>query len=180
MPLLPKEVEIAPDEIFDLHLDWYVAHVRSRQEKLLARFLAQRGIAFYLPQTEKALHGGGRVRSSWLPLFPGYVFFRGDGSARDAVVRSDLAVTVLDVDDQRLLNGELRQIRQLQLSGASLIPYDDIVPGEPVRITEGVFAGYDGVVERNARGARLLVSISLLRRHIAVEFPRAVLKRRRF
>lgn len=179
MPLLPKEVDIAPEAIFELPDDWYVAHVRSRQEKVLARFLFQREIAFYLPQTTRTALSGGRTRTSHLPLFPGYVFFRGRRSARDTVVRSDLAVHILDVSDQELIGNELRQLRQLQLSGASFIHYDAILPGEPVRVSEGVFAGYTGVVMRSARGERLVVSISLLRKNVAVEFERATLRRTR-
>lgn len=177
MPLLPREVDIAPDEIFELDLDWYVAHVRSRQEKVLARFLRERSIPFYLPLTPHEIRAGGRTRTSYLPLFPGYVFFRGRRSGRDTVVRSDLAVNILDVDDQELIGSELRQLRQLQLSGASFIHYDAILPGEPVRVTEGVFAGYRGVVVRSARGDRLVVSVSLLRKNVAVEFGRATLRR---
>ena len=37
MPLLPKEPEIEPETIFELPDPWRVAHVRSRQEKVLAR-----------------------------------------------------------------------------------------------------------------------------------------------
>ena len=179
MPLLPKEPEIAPQDLFELpaDLEWRVAHVPSRQEKVLARFLLQRQIPFYLPQTTNTLRGGGRTRTSHLPLFPGYVFFRGDRNMRNVVVRSDLAVGILEVDDQRLLQDELCQLRQLQLSGASLIRYDDLLPGEPVRITEGAFAGYHGVVVRSSRGDRLVVSISLLRKSVVVEFGRTILRR---
>ena len=181
MPVLPKEIEIAPDDLFDLppELRWYVAHVRSRQEKVLGRFLLGRGIPFYLPQTPHELHSGSRTRTSFLPLFPGYVFLRGERNARDAVVRSDLAVHLLDVTDQEILGHELRQLRELQQSGASLIRYDAILPGEPVRVTDGVFAGYMGVVLRSARGDRLVISISLLRKNVAVEFGRGSVTRTR-
>jgi len=178
MPILRKEIEIAPEEIFSLPaaLPWLVAHVRSRQEKMLARFLVQRGIAFYLPQTSKAISSGGRMRTSHLPLFPGYVFFRADAAGRDAVMRSDLAVSLLTVEDQELLGRQLQQLRELQLAGASLLPLEDFEPGDSVRIRDGAFAGYTGVVERGGRGERLIVSISLLRKSLAVEFERERLR----
>jgi len=179
VPLLPKEVDLAPAELFELppELEWRVAHVRSRQEKMLARLLLHREVPFYLPQTAKRSVGGVRARTSYLPLFPGYVFFRGDAAALDVVRRSDLAVNVLDVADQQLLHDELRQLRQLQVCGASLIPYDDLLPGDPVRVTEGSFAGYTGVIVRSTRGDRLLVAVTLLRKNVAVEFGRTILKR---
>jgi len=178
MPLLPKETEIFPEVIFDLTEPWRVVHVRSRQEKMLARHLLQNGIPFYLPQMKKTITRSGRRLVSHVPLFPGYLFFRGGQAARQAALRSNVVANVIEVEDQELLGGELRQIRKLQLAGASLIPVETFVPGDSVRIIEGVFAGYQGSVVRTGRGDRLLVSVSLLRKAIAVEFPGGALKRR--
>jgi transcription antitermination factor NusG len=178
MPLLPKETEIFPEVIFDLPEPWRVVHVRSRQEKMLARHLLQNGVPFYLPQIEKTTIRSGRRLVSHVPLFPGYLFFRGGAAARQTALRSNVVANVIEVEDQELLGGELRQIRKLQLAGASLIPVETFVPGDSVRIIEGVFAGYQGSVVRTRRGDRLLVSVSLLRKAIAVEFPRGALKRR--
>ena len=179
MPLLPKELEIFPDSIFESAEPWRVAHVRSRHEKLLARYLLERGVAFYLPQMEKAVLREGRRRTSHVPLFAGYVFFRGDAAARQIALRSNVVANLIEVEDQDLLARELRQIRRLQLAGASLVPVEDFDAGDAVRITEGAFAGYQGTVVRSGRGDRLLVSVSLLRKAVAVEFPRQALRRGR-
>jgi len=179
MPLLEKEPEIVPESIFDLGDRWRVAHVRSRQEKLLTRHLLKHGIAFYLPQMEKTTVRGGRRFTSYLPLFAGYVFFRCDAAARQTALRTNVVARLIEVEEQALLNEELRQIRRLQLAGASLVPVEEFVAGDAVRIAEGAFAGYQGEVVRSGRGDRLLVRVSLLRKALAVEFPRALLQRRR-
>jgi transcription antitermination factor NusG len=179
MPLLRKEPEIFPEGIFDAPDPWRVAHVRSRQEKLLARHLLQHGVAFYLPQMERTVERGGRRVTSHLPLFGGYVFFRGDAASRQTALRSNVVARLIEVEDQALLNDELQQLRRLQLAGASLVPVEEFVPGDPVRIAGGAFDGYHGTVVRGARGDRLLVSVSLLRKSVAVEFGRAALKRRK-
>ena len=179
MPLLRKEPELFPEELFELREPWRIAHVRSRQEKVLARHLLRGGIAFYAPQTAKAKTRAGRQFVSHLPLFPGYVFFRGDAEARQAALRSNVIVAIIEVDDQPLLDAELHQLRRLQLEGASLVPADEFAAGDAVRIVDGSFAGYEGTVVRSGRGERLLVSVSLLRKSVAVEFPRGRLRRRR-
>src|SRR5262249_34287476 len=97
--------------------------------------------------------------------------------ARDSVFRSGLVVRLLDVRDQALLDGELRQLRALQLSGASLAPYERLVPGDLVTIADGPFQGHRGCVVRGPCGLRLIVSISMLRQSVAVEFDRSCLKR---
>jgi len=179
MPLLPKEGEIEPESIFELADPWRVAHVRSRQEKVLVRHLHEGRVPFYLPQIEKSIARGGRTFVSHVPLFGGYVFFRGDRQARQRALRSNVVASVIDVEDQARLTAELRQLRDLQLMGASLIPIREFAEGDSVKINEGAFAGYEGIVVRTAKRDRLLVSISLLRKTVAVEFPLGAIDKRR-
>ncbi len=178
MPLLKHEVEISDPNLFDLsevERPWWVAHTRSRQEKALARFLLPLEIPFYVPQREKRVRRAGRPLTSYLPLFPGYVFFRGSGAHRQEALRSNLIVRILEVADQPLLCRELRQLRALQESGASLSLYDPLEPGDGVRVMHGPFQGYVGVVMRGQGHLRLVVSITMLRKTVAVEFDRGVL-----
>jgi transcription antitermination factor NusG len=180
MPLLPKEEEVFPSALFELEpaaYPWGVAHVRSRQEKSLARFLAQRDVPFYLPQIENRRRRSGRDFVSHLPLFPGYVFFRGGAEVRELVWRSNVAASVIDVADQRRIGDELAQLRELQLAGASLRVVEELVAGDAVRVSEGAFAGYTGVVERGKGRDRLIVRVSLIHKAIAVEFERELLTR---
>jgi transcription antitermination factor NusG len=182
MPLLPKEIDLFPDELFALPqvpFRWHVAHVRSRQEKSFARRLLEQQIPFYLPQIEHVVERSSRRLRSYLPLFAGYVFFRGDDRALNVALRSGLTANMVAVEDQNLLTAELEQIRRLQLSGASFEVYEDLLQNDAVTITEGPFRGYTGAVVRSGRGNRLVVSLSLLRKNVAVEFERPVLQRAR-
>jgi hypothetical protein len=243
MPLLKREPDLFPADLFDLPEEsrpWSVAYVRSRQEKSLARYLVEKQIPFYLPQTEnkvitkvssrpsgsakktaragtteamsqapappssRAQRGTSqactdettgqnvslpahrlsplasspssatRLRISYNPLFAGYVFLRHTLEERMAVLQSDVIVTLLEVADQRGLAGELGQLRDLQAAGASLIPHPWIGVGDAVKITEGSFKGYHGVVVREHGRERLVVSIDLIRQSVAVEFEREV------
>jgi len=178
MPLLKIEPQIFPFNVLELasrEYPWWVAHVRSRQEKALARYLRPLEVPFYVPQVESRKKRGGRTFVSHLPLLPGYVFFRGGDRERLAALRSDLLVRVLEVSDQGLLTEELSQIRTLQETGATLLRLPDLAPGDSVRISEGAFAGYVGTVVRHQGRSRLVVSVSMLRQSVAVEFPREVL-----
>ena len=179
MPLLAEETAIFPPELFSLDRashPWGVAHVRSRQEKVLARFLADRGIPFYLPIASVKRRSGPRTLTSHLPLFAGYVFHRAPDAQRDLLWRSNAVANLIDVEDQQQLEDELAQIRSLQMSGASLRVIPQLVQGQAVRIVEGVFAGYTGVVERGKGSDRLIIRVSLLRQAVCVEFDRDVLK----
>jgi transcription antitermination factor NusG len=176
MPLLKRGTEIFPQEIFAMRADspWWVANTRSRQEKELVRYLLPRGVPFYLPNDEKTVRRAKRTFVSYPPLFPGYVFFRGGLAERQTVLRSHLLVRVLEVGDQELLNQELAQLRSLQLSGMPLVPLPEFEPGDAVQILHGPFQGYTGVVVRGQARPRLVISITMLRKTVAVELERDV------
>ena len=182
MPLLPREIEILPANLFELPAEpfpWGVAHVRSRQEKVLARHLVQHDVPFYLPLVPSTRERAGRKLTSYLPLFGGYVFFRGAARERDVVRRSGVTAAILDVPQPELLAAELEQIRRLQLAGATFKPVADVAVGDPVQVSEGSFRGYRGIVLREKGQDRLVVQISLIRHTVAVELPREILARAR-
>ena len=180
MPLLSRGPEVFPRSLFELlstDYPWLVAQTKSRQEKALARHLEPLSVPFYLPTYEKRTVRSGRRFASYLPLFPGYVFLRADPALRATVFRTGLVVRLLEVRDQDLLQVELRQLRQLQESGARLVPFAPLVVGDRVIVAEGAFRGYRGRVLREQSATRLIVSISILRQSVAVEFERASLTR---
>ena len=172
MAILRHEPELFPEGLFELSAidqPWWVARVRSRHEKALARHLLPHGVPFYLPQSERYVRRSGRSFTSYLPLFPGYVFFRGDRSSRLVALQSQVIHEILSVDDQARLSDELRQLRSLQEAGVPIVPVPSFFPGDGVLVTEGPFRGYSGIVLREKGHSRLIVSISFLRKAVAVE-----------
>jgi transcription antitermination factor NusG len=175
MPILKREPDVFPEGLFDLSIEefpWWVAHVRSRQEKALARHLHPLNVPFYLPLGQRRLRRAGRSFVSHMPLFSGYVFFRGTREQRYLAVLSHLIVNVLEVEDQVLLGSELARLRALQESGLPLFPHVYVGSGDVVRIREGPFRDYSGIVLREKGRLRLVVSVSMLRRSVSVELDR--------
>lgn len=172
MTILKREPDLSSDEIFAMPDPWWVAHVRSRQEKAFVRYLAHYRIAYYLPQTEKRVRRDGRNIVSHLPLFSGYAFFRGVGTDTSRALRSHLVVNLLAPFDQATFAVELRQLRDLQTSSGRLTAYPHLAQGDAVLITEGVFAGYRGVIVRGKGAERLIVSLSFIRQSVVVDVDR--------
>ena len=175
MPILSKESDIFPEDLFELptaDAPWEIAHLRSRQEKVVARMLREAGMPFYLPQITQKSKKSGRTFVSHLPLFPGYIFLRRVKGLRETLWRTSAVVNNIEVPDQEKLTAELEQLRQLQTSGAVLTPTVELVPGDAVHIKEGVFAGYSGVVVEERGSLRLIVCVSILHKSVAVEFSR--------
>lgn len=180
MPILRRESDIFPPALFSIPLEvapWEIVHVRSRQEKVLARLLAEHRQPFYLPQIEKKMRRSNRAFTSFLALFPGYVFIRRTAEMRQVLWASGAVARVIPVEDQAQFQREIEQIRALQVSGAILVPGTELVPGDPVRIVSGVFSGYVGIVLRERDALRLVVSITALNKSVVAEFPREALSR---
>jgi hypothetical protein len=174
MPILKREPDAFPDEIFDFPLaemPWQVAYVRSRQEKSLARHL-HGAVPYYLPQWEQIRQRSGRSISSWLPLFSGYFFFRGADVERRVALRSNVIVHLLDIPDQGRLHAELEQLYHLQQQGGVLEPWPELTAGDEVVIRSGPFEGYRGVIVKEKEKTRLIVSIQALRQSVSVELGR--------
>ena len=174
MPILHKEPSLYPASLFAAPVEeqpWHVVHVRSRHEKLVARVLARFERPYYLPQIDKSVQRSGRVFHSHLPLFSGYIFIRDLEPTRQVLWSTDAIVRVITVPDQQQLDFELRQLHQLQCAGAILTPVSGIDVGHQVRIVEGSFSGYTGVVIRSGEGERLVISVSAVNRSILVELP---------
>ena len=177
MPRLKREPDCYPDDLFAAPGEvppapWWVAWVRSRREKELARHLREHQVSHYLPQQEKRTTYRGRTRRSYLPLFPGYLFFRGDRG--DCLLARKSAATVrnLEVLDQGQLHRELVDLFELQQLGGLVVSHPYLGPGDSVQVTEGPFRGFRGVVVREHHRDKLVVSVTFLRRSVAVLLER--------
>jgi transcription antitermination factor NusG len=165
----------APDAATIAAKPWRIAYTRSRQEKTLARHLLQSQVPYYLPQREHRVRAGDRWRIAHLPLFTGYVFFRADAQDRLTALKSNVIARLVDVPDGAELEGELRALWLLQLTGAPLVAHPYIAAGDEVEIVEGALRGYRGTVLREKGCSRLVVSITLLRQSVAAELDRETL-----
>ncbi|MEX2114648.1 MAG: UpxY family transcription antiterminator, partial [Pirellulales bacterium] len=90
MPILPREPDIHPSQLLDEAIiasapqqPWWVMYTLPRREKELMRRLRALDIAYYSPLVHKrARSPSGRMRESYVPLFPSYVFVCGSEPAR--------------------------------------------------------------------------------------------------
>lgn len=175
MPILAREPCLYPDDLLDADelprgdRRWWVLHVKPRQEKSLGRDVLAQAIPFYLPLAKQRWRQRGRKMTSYVPLFPGYVFLWGSEEERIRGLQTNRVVRVLTVDDGQGLLHDLLQIQQLIASGAPLTIEERLAPGHRVRVREGSFKGLEGTVLRRRGQTRLVIAVNFLQQGASVE-----------
>ena len=104
-----------------------------------------------------------------IPLFPGYVFLRGDAHDRLDALATNLVAHVLPVDDQDQLHNCLSRIHRLLATGAPVTPEDRLEPGDPVEIIRGPLAGLEGKVLKRGKHLKFIIEVQFLRRAVSAE-----------
>lgn len=139
---------------------WQVAHVKSRREKVLAHYLADMGISYYLPLYKRRQFCIRRVRYSLLPLFNGYLFFKSDDFDRYTALCSNQIIRIIDVRNEERLVKELRNIYKVLSHELQVYPYDFVTEGQKARIKKGPLKGVEGIIIRKGSHYRLVLSVT--------------------
>ena len=173
MPILKREIDIHPADLLAspqaLSHPWWAMYTMARQEKKLARELLRMDIPFYAPLIERRYRSpNGRLRTSYEPLFGNYVFVCGEGAARYRPICTGAVSRCMPVPLQDELVSDLRQIHDLISTAAPLAPESRLEPGQRVRIRNGSFAGYEGVIVRREKDIRLQVYVRFMEQGVSV------------
>lgn len=161
---------------------WYALAVKSRFEKVVARNLEAKGYEGFLPLARHRRRWSDRSKEITLPLFPGYVFCRFDLSSDRLpilMIPGVNALTGFGKEPAVVDPAELGSVRALLESGVHCRPWPFLAVGEKVTVEHGALAGVDGIVTKVRNEYRLVISVSLLQRAVAVEIDRADVRRSR-
>ncbi len=154
---------------------WLVVHALPRQDKRLAFDLARRrmpGLMFIenrVRQYEKS------TQTFQVPLIAGYLFVNVERERRVDIWDTLRVVRIIDVADPAALARDLENLRNL-INAAGDLPLEvkpELVAGKTVVITQGTFAGCEGVVQRRKGKTHLIVNLHMLGQSVATTIPLA-------
>lgn len=155
--------------------DWYALRVRSRLAWAAAAMLRSKGYEDYLPLYRSRRRWSDRIKHVETPLFPGYLFCRFDPQNRLApVVTTPGVMGIVGVGKTPIPipAEEIEAIRRILVSGLPAQPWPLFSVGARVLIEHGPLAGLEGVITNADKVHRLVVSVTLLQRSVAVEIER--------
>jgi transcription antitermination factor NusG len=155
--------------------NWYALYTAPRHEKSVARQMEQLGVACFLPLFRSVRRWKDRRKELDLVLFPGYVFVRMALENKLRVLQLSGAVRLVSFNGQpaALPEDEIENMR-LRLSAAGKIePHPYLRAGVRVRVRSGPLRGLEGIIQRTRDRCRIILSIDVIMRSIAVEVDQA-------
>ncbi len=152
---------------------WFAVQVRARWERSTATLLEGKGYQTLLPTYEREQFRNGQAKVA--PLFPGYVFCRFDGQKRLPILITPGVVALVGRGRIPIAvePSEIEAIQTLVSSGLSLDPWPYLEVGQKIHIEDHALQGLEGILIAFKGRHRIVVSVTLLRRSVAVEIDRA-------
>lgn len=158
--------------------NWYALYTCPRHEKRVAEQIKRRSFHCFLPLYRSARRWKDRRKELDLALFPGYVFVRLALENRLQVLQVPGVVRLVSFNGQpAALPAEEIETLQARLSGAPrLEPHPYLRMGRRVRVRSGPMQGLEGIMVRRKDQCRVIFSIDLIMRSVAVEVDEADLE----
>lgn len=152
---------------------WIAAYVVPHTEQMVTRSLAEKGYEAFCPTYLRKQQWSDRTKWIETPLFSRYVFCRIGSSSNGLVVTTPGVIKVLGhsgvphiIDENDIL-----ALKSIVRSRLPTVPHCFVRVGQEVVIKSGPLAGLRGIVEQVRGGLSVIVSVTMMRRSVAVTVP---------
>jgi len=162
-----------PLEYLESH--WYAAYTSPRHEKKVAQQMEGSRIQCFLPLYRSVRRWKDRRKQLDLPLFPGYIFARFALRDRLQVLQLPGVVQLVGFSGKPapLPDAEIESLRNGLTGNLRVEPHPYLQVGKRVRVHSGPMAGLEGILIRRKEKFRVVLSIHLIQRSVAVEVDEA-------
>ena len=154
---------------------WFALQVRTRHEAGVADQLSGQGYDRFLPLYKVRKRWSDRIKEVDAPLFPGYLFCRFNPHDRLPILKTPGVIQIVGFQSgpAAVDESEIRSIQSLVAAGVPHQPWPFLASGDRVRIESGPLLGLEGILTEVRSSCRLVLSVSLLQRSVAVEIDSA-------
>jgi len=160
-------------------LNWYAAYTRPRHERVVTTSLEGRGYQVLFPHYCVASHWADGVKQIDSPLFPGYVFVRCDPWKRLPILQTPGLLHLVSDRNGPLPvpESEVENLRRVMASRVRLEPTAFLNAGDRVCVCRGPLTGLRGILLAKLNNLRVVISVEMLARSVAVEVEGAWLEK---
>ncbi len=155
---------------------WFALHVRGRRELAVAEHLRGQGYEWFLPLYKCKKRWSDRIKEVESPLFPGYLFCRFDPQWRLPILKTPGVIQIVGNhrEPTPVPEHEITAIQTLIATAVRNQPWPFLEVGDKVRIESGPLSGLEGFLVEFRGSHRLVLSVTLLQRSVAVELDSSV------
>jgi transcription antitermination factor NusG len=157
-------------------LSWFAVQTRPNWEKLVSQALEGKGFEAFLPSYMARRRWSDRIKELELPLFAGYLFCRMRIEERRLPVLTTPGVRQIvgiGRTPAAVPDAQIDAVRAIVAAGVAAQPWPFVRVGDRVRIKGGSLDGVEGILTGSKKHHRLVVSVELLRRSVAVDVDQA-------
>jgi transcription termination/antitermination protein NusG len=153
---------------------WFALRVKSRFERIVSVAARNKGFEEFLPLYTSRHRWSDRTKTVEIPLFPGYVFCRLSVDHRLPLLTIPGVVHFVGIGKvpMPIDDAEIMAVQAAVRAGLGTQPWPFLDVGQRVLLEGGPLAGLEGILVEVRKQQRLVVSVSLLRRSVAVEIER--------
>jgi transcription antitermination factor NusG len=150
---------------------WYATYTCANHEKRVRDQLEQRSVESFLPLYETERRWKDRRMRLQLPLFPGYVFVRMTLADRWRVLQVPGVAKLVGFNGLpcALPEEDIQAIRSFLVHGYPVEPSPYLQVGRRARVKTGPLLGLEGIILRRKNRTRLVLTLELIMRSVAVE-----------
>lgn len=159
--------------------DWYALYLRHQHEKNVARSLSGKGYEVFLPLYTAVHRWKDRDKRLSLPLFPCYLFLQNPSERWQSILATPGVHSVVGFAKHpaTIACAEIEAIQRVVGSCLKLEPHPFLQCGDRVRLRAGPLEGLEGLLLRKKSTWKLLVSVEILQRSVAVEVDASMVEK---
>ena len=157
-------------------MEWYLLRTKPSKERWVHDQLAPILPEVFLPMREARMPRWGRMEWTITSLFPGYLFCRFNQHDRLPILKTPGVVQIVGFNRIPAVvdETEISALQTLMATGVANQPCPFLEIGDRVRIESGPLRGLEGILMDFKGHHRLVLSVTLLQRSVAVEIDSAL------
>ena len=134
-------------------MPWFVIYTKSRNEKKVAELLQKNGVEVFCPLVKLKKNWSDRKKIVETPLFKSYVFVNLSEKDRNVVFNVPGVIRYLFWLKKPAIarDSEIENLKNILHETMDSFTIENYQIGDTIKISEGVFKGLDGVIEKQSK-----------------------------
>jgi transcription antitermination factor NusG len=150
--------------------NWFVVYTKPNAEKKVEVKVKEMGYEAFLPLHQVVRQWSDRKKKMDVPLFPNYVFVKILSVKRFDLLRIDELIRFIHFDGKpaNIAEKDIMIIKSF-MQGDVEPTGSDLSIGAKIRVTQGQFAGIEGIMIRKNGRKRLIVNLDFLHKSVSID-----------